>query len=509
MRRQRRALYDYLVRTVRERHVDTPRIWKNLGYRFEDQLPALKQEFIQAATLPALQLALFHLGNSLHNPHCFFRARRLPHRLDAGFDLAVEWIGGAPRFYVSAIRLPRLKQILHVGDRLVRLEGVNAPQILNAFRLSSNANNPKRLAVDLAFYLTHPLQWERHKLSRHAPWIFRRPGGKELEVVPRWTRWQRPRYWWVERQFDYARPWCERYLRRAYPSGYRLQSSGINFCLYTSDRAPYRHYPIVRQFSFKYTLRNRGVGPIRNTTQFVMADYHNLAANLRRLKGVKGVILDLRRNLGGNSWNWFLEWWAPRPWKGMTIELRLDRDVANRWRRSLGRFTNRSWKQRIRWYLDSLDLARPGQRFSRRRPLFCGADSCTGPNRFTPRRRILPVPVALIVGPLCSSSCDLFVRVFDENEFGPIIGEPSDSGTTIQRDRIWVRSPRYGPLGYLRIALSREYSGRTGKRMEGVPVHVDYPLAPTFANRQHYDRQVVDQALRAFREFRFPGRDRE
>ena len=68
------ADFDALVVMVRRYHVFAPQTEKNLGKRWDDDLPRLRAEFLAAMTPEALQVALWHFGNSLHDVLCQYRA---------------------------------------------------------------------------------------------------------------------------------------------------------------------------------------------------------------------------------------------------------------------------------------------------------------------------------------------------------------------------------------------------------------------------------------------------
>ncbi len=128
---------------------------------------------------------------------------------------------------------------------------------------------------------------------------------------------------------------------------------------------------------------------------------------------------------------------------------------------------------------------------------------CAWDNRYVPMHRVTTAPVALLVGPGCVSSCDSVARAFAENHFGALAGEPTAAGYTTQRMKLTVKSAAGEEIGAIRIAVSSEISGLTGKDIEAVPIVLDYPLDRTFDNRDTYDASLVDAAVRSFR-----GRER-
>jgi hypothetical protein len=212
--------------------------------------------------------------------------------------------------------------------------------------------------------------------------------------------------------------------------------------------------------------------------------------------------LDLRDNSGGNNPNWFLDWWAPAGWTDRFVSFRLDEELRNADARrkagvSMGDVAGA-------WYVRELD-AHKGESgaFTAPRPFFCRASGCDWNNHYEPAHRVTTRPVALLVGPTCMSSCDSVALAFDENEFGPLVGEPTAAAYTMSRRRVDVTDARGNDLGFITLAATIEKSGKTGAEIESVPLHVDYPVPWTFEKRDKHDAALVDAALRGFREFKF------
>jgi hypothetical protein len=262
---------------------------------------------------------------------------------------------------------------------------------------------------------------------------------------------------------------------------------GFNYCVYGSSEGRGRHYPIVRQFSFRYP----DVGLLK-------VDHHNLKEYLGELKGAKGVILDLRDNRGGNNPNWFLDWWAPRPYYDHFVHTRLHEDFDSV--EKLERAGITGWgPARFQTYLSALEQRTDDTAFMEPRPFFCPTPDCENwDNRYEPKNQVTTLPVALLVGPRCVSSCDHVVYVFKENEFGPVIGTPGAAGFTAYRLKYDVKHPVSGEnLGSVNFAFSYEVSGKTREKVEAVVVEPDVMIGPTFENQGRYDRLLVGAAIEA------------
>ncbi len=135
--------------------------------------------------------------------------------------------------------------------------------------------------------------------------------------------------------------------------------------------------------------------------------------------------------------------------------------------------------------------------FATPRPFFCKHDTeCDWDNRYVPSHRVTNSKIALVVGPRCRSACDSIAQLFSENHFGPLVGEPTSAGyTTVRLRRPVVVHGK--TLGALSFAFTREISGVTHEAIEGVPLKIDVPIDRTFENRERYDRELVDGAIKA------------
>ncbi len=461
----RKALFESLLKSLRTRHVFAPQTEKNLGRKWEDDRPLLEKEFAAADTLGKLRAALSHLGNSLHDRHCFYEPEERPDDLWPGFSIASEWNGGQPSFYIVEVEDPALSKLLVVGDRVVSVDGVAATEFLSRYQLESRANSLRGMARDVAQFLTQRPNWGGSlRAGQTSTWVVRRRGTEQAVSFRATWRLDSPVV--PQRSPDYAVVYretqCGELPQRKYP-GYHLTGRGINYCLYTSTTAPYSAYPIVRHYSFLYGTERQPpwVG--------VEKEYYLLKAHLAAQKDLRGIILDLRDNTGGNNPNWFLDWYAPAPWRDeWVVERKQDGSYA------------------------------PPH------PFFCPVEHCTTSD-YVPKHRVARLTVARLVGPRCFSACDSFALTFEENRFGPLIGEPTAAGYTSMRQGLPLRTKSGVPLGQLLIGTTKQLSGKTGLEVEAVSLHLDYPIDRGFDNHDTYDRLLVDTAIRAFTEYKFPA----
>lgn len=473
----RLALFDALVAEVRAVHQLAPSTWENLApLTFPSALPELREAFGAAATEAELIGALVRLGNALHDVHLGFRPAA-PFRAHLTLPVVVtpEWEGGQAWMVVTESRAPGVD----AGDVVTSYAGTPASELLRRYADRSSANQWRGVALGVAAWMTErPADagdgvdggtvtlglHKRYGTDAFVNLTWSRGGWHGAESAPPATP-------------DYDQTRCAPGLpTRRYPT-YRLASHGTAYCLYLSPNPRYAPYPVLRLFSFEFPR------PFD-----AEAEHEHLARALRPLPDVRGLILDLRDSAGGSDPKWVLDWFAPRPYLDLRTQVKktlwLDtivvEDVAN---------LDDGW-------VNALARAPEGALVSRF--LGCRGADCTD-TRQLPAHRILPVPAALLVGPACNGACDRFARLWDENGLGPIVGEPSGAALTALRVDLPVALPGGRKLGSLRLALSLDYSPLTGRPVEGLPIHVDVPVAWTWATRDTYESAMVDAAVRTLR----------
>lgn len=321
---ERAALFADLVEAVRRYHLFSEITQRNLGRRWEEDLPILERAFAEAGTEPLLRDALSQFAASLHDAHCRYNPEATGEwrRLLSGFEVDVEWPSGAPRFYVQSA--PAGMSGVRPGNLVVSLNGVPAERFLDEFRLRSNGNNRRGIAADIAAWMGERTTLQSNTREGNVDQlVVRHREGGEVTVAVTW-RQEAPRGASVDdpvrapfEDIDYARPRCAPDLRDVdYGNGYHLSAHGKFFCFYISEKAPFDAHPIVRQFSFRYSgvLERKKVRPayyLPTTAYEVEAEYHTLRGLLHARPRIAGLILDLRDNRGGNDAAWFLDWYAP------------------------------------------------------------------------------------------------------------------------------------------------------------------------------------------------------
>jgi hypothetical protein len=118
-------------------------------------------------------------------------------------------------------------------------------------------------------------------------------------------------------------------------------------------------------------------------------------------------------------------------------------------------------------------------------------------------KRVTSATIALITNARCNSACASFVRTFDENDFAPIVGEPTAAASSPKRLRVPLQARDGKDLGIATIAISWSVS-KSGVVTEGLLPKIDAPLERTFDNRDAHDAKLVDAAIGQIKSYAYP-----
>lgn len=471
---ERLALDRSLVAEVQTLNRFAPQTDRNLGHPWSDDLPLLEAEFSAAATRPELLRALGHLGNSLHNDHSGFRPAGPNAWAEIDARLGVHWNDGRPTWFV--VRAGPDAGGAQAGDRLVEADGVPAERLVERHGFESSGNSWRGIASDVAYWLT--VRDTRMPVPETTSWVLERDG----ERVNASLRWRSSGY--VQRTIEesFAENTCGA-LREIDYGPYRLVTPGVGYCLYAATEAPFDAFPIVRQHTYLYSAFGSGMVPA------LRADQASMRTALAALPRARGVILDLRENTGGNSPGWFMDWWAPVPYPALVHRRLLAPSLSDEQR--LAR-VGVAGEDAVT-YLAGLAAGQPWieSRFG------CRPGACDEEGRIVPRHPVTTLPVAVLVGPHCVSACDSVSRYFMENDFAPLVGEPTSAAYAGGDLKLAVLAPDGSELGVLALAASYHVSGHGGDDIEGVPLTLDRPVDRTLENYARYDRLLVETAMEA------------
>lgn len=519
---ERRLLHQDLLAAVRRYHFFSAQTAANLGIDWEDSLRRLEPVFVEAQTPVALREAVHRLACSLHDVHLSYEPGVRGEELRLGLTLEGSYADGRAEFLVRSVEAESLRDRVRPGDVLVQVDGAWTEQLPRLYLDRTDANNWPSVTRAVAKFLTRRnTATASTQPGEVVRWRLRRSGtdpGFDLNL--RWQHATDPADLPEQSRTDpdYVPTSCHPYASESAPAlpdrdysptdgkpgGYRITGYGRNFCLYTAERLPYRDYPIIRHFSFFYYSRfprDQADDAKLNTeaTYAVAAEYFALSRLLRARPQTRGLILDLRDNGGGNDPEWFLDWYAPAPYEDLYDAVRVDPDRSNPVFNAAVSNLTTEWQK---WYRDAAAGLSPGSLL--KRPFKCLRPDCGGGNRFTPARALLKVPVVLLTGRSCHSSCAHFAHIFDENDFGPLVGEPSTATLTGQVYAHPVRTRSGLQLGQMGLAVSAALSGKSGAPIEGALSTVDSPVARTPADRTGEDAALIAAALHAFKQYPFP-----
>ncbi|MGZ3454058.1 MAG: S41 family peptidase [Polyangiales bacterium] len=479
----RRVLLRELVADIRRLHVFAPQTAKNLGRTFDDDLPEIEREIAAADSKAKLQTALRHLGFALHDSHASYIAVGRESWVALPLRFGATWDGSAARFYVSRVVDPKAVADVQVGDVLVSVDGVPAAELLKRHALESPGTNWRTIGWDVARHLA-----VRDGASGETQLVLADAKGKSRTLVVSWRPIEDEG--WDDFAVGYAKDDCLGRPAVDYGSNYTLTAVGRGFCLYVSTEPKHRRYPVVRYVSFFY-------GAVAEDPRSqVRADHDSLRSHLAQVAGLEGILLDLRDNHGGNNANWFLDMFAPGPYVDHFFRIPAHPELTD----ALLEPTTLRGSRRER-YLSAVskggDVVMPPR---------CRNGSCDWDNRYVPLHRVADVPTALISGGTCGSSCDVFAQIFDEYDFGPLVGETMAAGYPGVRYRREVRTKEGELLGALTLMFGLDVSGKSKQELEGVPLHIDVPLARTIENLGRYDAMLADASIKALQTWKPPAK---
>lgn len=463
-----RATFERLVADIRAYHLFSS-AWPE--ERWLAELPALESEVMAARNRLELLVALSHVGNSLRDGHLAFTPRN--GWSEAGIAvLPVSFFQAgsplSPRFFVQQAE-PGTQ--LMVGDELITYDGDRTDELLERFRLSIDQSS----AGARAQRLTELLAW---RWTRVNPGILgstveaRVQRGESVVTASLAFHPNGPPPTSTNEKPECAAPW------RSYGALYELDRASGRLCLYKSTESGFSSYPIVRHVGFLYGEREINYAQLRRDRE-MLRDF------LLESPALAGVLLDVRDNEGGHHADLFLPWYLSEPFEASTewVSLEADLNDRNRLYQAL-----RSWPSVDEY----LRRASAGHRWWVR-PFRCDAAECP-PQSGGP---VTDVPMALLVGPRCKSSCDYFFDIWTQRRAGPTVGTPPAAMLTSIRYPLPVSLGRE-VLGDLTVALSGTRASEEDPWHEGLSPAVDHPVDPAWPASK-YERTIIETAIAALK----------
>jgi hypothetical protein len=472
------AAFEELLRRIERDHVFPPRYARDVGHAFRDDVPLLRAEMERAEDRTAALIALRHVQNSLRDVHCHLDPPGdLPRRrLTLGVRLWSWGTAAAPEVRVVAITDPGAKPSIAVGDAVVSVDGAAVAAWVAAHPFETAALPPDRWLGETA----------KNIASVDLPWSAVHEGdARTLGVVHEGARREVTLHFRrhfpeaAEPDLDHPPPMASVDCDASAPvdyGDYALAAIGVNVCIYQPKKPARPRVPVVRYPSFLY-----GEEPAQSL-RMVHADHEILT---RALRDADGVVLDVSQNHGGNNPFIFAGWFSSGPWDHERVVTRVipGLDAAT--------VSEVMWgEEHVQGYLDAQKAGRPTvlTRF------LCAPGHCDG---IAPAatERVTRAPVALITGPGCASSCDSLALTWATFHLGPVLGKQPMHAYTVNRLPLHVAGPASEDLGRFRVAVSQSEM-REGVSIEGEPLRLDWEAKETFASRETWVREAVEEAKR-------------
>jgi hypothetical protein len=457
----RSQMFAQLVTRMRQYHVFSD-VWPEAAW--ERELPALEREVLEATDRAALLRALHHLGNSLRDAHLSFKPRAQSRSPAQALAVGFTRIGDArePRFV--AVRADAFSGV-SPGDVLLEYDGVQTAELLTRHRFDLTYGTAAGRADQLARLLG---------------------SGELVRGQPAYSVRVPLRVQHGEQVISTAIGLDQAPLRAAaqrcpapdpgYGHSYELVDVGAHVCLYRASEAPFSAHPIVRQLSFMYALAE------------MPSDRERIAAFLATEPKPAGVVLDLRENRGGNSPEYFLDWYAPGPYRSTSEWIALHPELTDRAPLKAALRNDAAVDEYLRrtaagerWWVRAFD---------------CGERDCAATRIRQPEHGVTRAPIALLLGTGCHSACDQFAAIWIDRHFGPTIGVAPTAMYTSLRFPLQVELADE-PLGELSVAFcGLRFEGEAW--LEGRELSLDRVVEPSWP-ADAYAGRVVEVAVDALR----------
>ncbi len=529
---EREALFRRLVSTVRAHRYVSEDGLKRLGTTWDEELEKSKQRFIEAQELSDVYYALRSFANSAHDFHTAllqipgFLQPRGGVREIAGlrFRPVYESKDGPASFEVVSPGLAQRLLLDGIGGKGETAERSVAELRREYREWFHRGSSPYWLDELFAEWLTfRPLKLGPAPATGQVETFHFRRGEETLKVDFEWTRSTRP--------FPPPHPVCTRCgeLAEYPPARFELVFSGLNYCIFTHDDPA--GTTVVRFHSFDYPdplppcyqakqsevgvkpklwrpADSQPPGGRPRSPNWRQLDHDALIEQVRRLQkeGAQSIVFDLRRTGGGVFHPALIGHFTREPYGITTKSFHYapafsdpddDWDVLTRRDAvlqmgpfpTLGEPSDIGIRSPLR-HLRRCKRLEPERSLSPAIPMFCTGDCSSDEAAYDGVSDPLG-PLSLILGPLCSSSCDVFASLLVDNGIADSYGLPTAGASAPYRITIPLRLADDTELR-MEVSVGVDYRPPRGDTiLEGHPVEPRVTIPPTLSNADNYLTTVL------------------
>ena len=471
----REARFQAYRRDLEDGTIVSARGLTRLGTSWVEGWTRAHARFLAAQSKEDVYLALLSLKNAVHDGHADLQVpaglRPAQRQWRLPFELRWAWRDGASVLEVATTP----GQGVEPGLRLLRVDGRPVAELLHEYLEWHRDGSPERAQQAFARWLTAREAW-RHPApdARPVKFVFLDPArGVEVAREAAFASGPPP---------PNGRPSDVDY------AGLTPVFRGLNVEVF--EDAPSRTL-VVRYLSFSYQFETEELwnrvavlswpvrplepAPRSGGSRLQALDVEHLGAYLRTRQGeFSRVLVDVRDNPGGGVNLPLLRLLATKPFRtttrGVAARPLLTRDPEFR-EAALSMSASPAMIAQLKKDLDS--GAAETSRFS----FDCRSEACPGSEaNAEPDPQHLTLPVVVLSGPACISSCDQFVAVVADNGLGKLVGLPSAGASAP------FRAPRKFTLANgqtFSITLNVGLTWRpNGDALEGNPAQPDlvFPL---------------------------------
>jgi hypothetical protein len=487
----RKKIFFSFVEEIKKTQIVSSLGLKRLNTTWDEELNKVQSLFMRAQTKYDVYYALLALQRSFHDGHSYLIAEDLvppksvvavPIQFKSLFD-GKNWV-----YVVTESLIPEVPK----GGILTAIENKSVLDLENEYITWNRNSSRDSLRGSFAEWIT-----SRNSRNTPTPKVGDKinlklilPKNKNIQSIE--LTWQNhASLVWPQREVTS----CGKPLPNDNDyKDLKLDFVGINYCVYAS---PLKHIKIVRYFSFYYFFENpadlwnriskvsykiRSLNP-NQTDDYGIAKYdQKMLIQWLQIKQPQKVYLDLRENDGGGLFYDLPSAFASKPFRTTTLKLWLGPTIKNN-PDLLSKMRTPSHAQ-LEIYKNSLKENSEND-FSKEVPFFCVTPQCDlSESMIKPTSELKKIPLIIISGPKCFSSCDQTVAIFKTNGIGQLAGMPPAAGSSPSRIRTRFKLAN-------EIVFEMELTPvltmlPNGEPLEGNTLTVDYPFLLSLENEKNY-----------------------